>query len=295
VNIDGVFSGGGIKGYALIGALRAIEERGHTFVRIAGSSAGAILASLVTVGYRGEEIEKLMEEADLQQFLDPRKSWFPEAFTKWLFLYWRLGLYKGDMLEKWIEEKLLAKNVRVFGDLPPKALQIIGSDITNGRMIVFPDDLSRYGYDPASFSIAKAVRMSSGIPYFFEPVRLGRSKKESSFIVDGALLSNFPLWLFQETPKENKRPLLGLQLSPNMRNREPNEIKNGIDLFKALFETMMDAHDLKYISRNVEQNIIFIPVNQAYAREFNLKNEQKVELIEAGYNKAKEFLKSWSY
>jgi NTE family protein len=294
VRIDGVFSGGGIKGYALIGAIQAIEESGHSFVRMAGSSAGSILAALLAVGYRGDEIQELMEEVELQKFLDPRKSWFPEAFTKWIFLYWRLGLYKGDELEKWLEDKLLAKNVRVFNDLPPKRLRIVASDITNGRMIVFPDDLSRYGYEPGDFPIAKALRMSAGIPYFFEPVKLGR-KKDSPFIVDGALLSNFPLWLFQETRNENKRPLIGIQLSPHIQNREQNQIKNGIDLFKALFETMMDAHDLKYVSRSVEQNIIFIPVSQTYTREFNLKSEQKVKLIQAGYKKAEVFLKDWSY
>ncbi|MBM7660879.1 NTE family protein [Bacillus mesophilus] len=294
MKIDGVFSGGGIKGYALIGAIQAIEDRGHTFVRMAGTSAGSILAAFLAVGYRGTEIQELMEEVDLQKFMDPRNTWFPEAFTKWILLYWRLGLYKGEELEKWIEDKLLAKNVRVFSDLPPERLRIVASDITNGRMIVFPDDLSRYGYEPGDFPIAKALRMSAGIPYFFEPVKLGK-KKDSPFIVDGALLSNFPLWLFQETRNENKRPLLGIQLSPHVNKREKNQIKNSIDLFKALFETMMDAHDLRYVSRSVEQNIIFIPVNQTYAREFSLNIEQKTELIQAGYKKAEVFLKNWSY
>ncbi|WP_456278319.1 patatin-like phospholipase family protein [Bacillus sp. AK128] len=294
MRIDGVFSGGGIKGYALIGAVKAIEAQGHSFVRVAGSSAGAILASLVAVGYQGNEIEELMGEVDLKRFLDPKNTWFPETITKWLFLYWRLGLYKGDVLEKWLEAKLLAKNIRVFGDLPKTSLRIVASDLTNSRMAVFPDDLPKYGYEPDSFSIAKAVRMSVGIPYFFEPVKLGK-KNNRSIIVDGGLLSNFPYWLFQETRNEHKRPLIGLQLSPNFHNREPNQIKNGIQLFRALFETMMDAHDLRYISRSLEQNIIFIPVNQANSREFNLNINQKVELINMGYKKAESFLKTWTY
>ena len=46
--IDGVFSGGGIKGIALIGAIEEIENRGYQFKRVAGASAGAIIASLIS-------------------------------------------------------------------------------------------------------------------------------------------------------------------------------------------------------------------------------------------------------
>lgn len=292
VQIDGVFAGGGIKGYALIGALKAIEDDGHSFVRVAGSSAGAIIATFITAGFSGEEIEKMMGEVDLKGFLDPRKSWLPDGIAKWLFLYWRLGLYKGKAFELWLEKKLEDKGIRAFGDLPPNSLRIVASDLTNSRMMVIPDDLPFYGVEPSSFSIAKAVRMSAAIPYFFEPVKI-KIDKSSTIIVDGALLSNFPVWLFEQTRSENKRPLLGVQLSPEINNREPNIIKNGIDLFKALFETMMDAHDQRYISKKIEKDIIFIPVDPAISREFNLDKERKLELIETGYEHARKFLKKW--
>jgi NTE family protein len=294
VKIDGVFSGGGIRGYALIGAIKAIEDRGFSFARVAGTSAGSLLASFVAVGYSGEEIEQIMEEIDLERFLDPRRSFFPVAIAKWFLLYWRLGLYKGLVLEKWLEEKFSAKGVRVFGDLPSETLRVVASDITNARMIVIPDDLPRYGYDPDQFSVAKAVRMSAGIPYFFEPLKLEQNKS-TPIIVDGGVLSNFPLWLFEQTRNEKKRPLLGIQLSPKLESRPPNEIKNAIDLFTALFETMMDAHDLRYISRSAEKNIIFIPVDNVLSREFNINIEQKINMIQIGYTKAEEFLRQWSY
>ncbi|WP_246944565.1 patatin-like phospholipase family protein [Bacillus pinisoli] len=294
MKIDGVFSGGGIKGYALIGAISAIEEKGYRFVRVAGSSAGALIATFISAGYTAKEIKALMEEAELKHFLDPRKSWAPDGIAKWLFLYWRLGLYKGEALEQWVEKKLLDKQIRVFGDLPTHSLRIIASDLTNSRMMVIPDDLPSYGLDPSTFSIAKAVRMSASIPYFFEPTKL-KKKDGVTVIVDGALLSNFPVWLFEQTRNEKKRPLLGVQLSPDLSNRVPNKIRNGFDLFKALFETMMDAHDLKYISKNVEKNIIFIPVDSVKTREFDIAGEQKRELIEKGYQHAKQFLQKWSY
>ena len=66
----------------------------------------------------------------------PEKWLFRFHFAKWLFVYWKLGLYKGNELEKWIEEKLAAKGVRTFSDLPPQSLRIIASDLSNGRLVV---------------------------------------------------------------------------------------------------------------------------------------------------------------
>ena len=48
--IDGVFSGGGIKGFAMIGALEVLEERGFAIKRSAGTSAGSIIASFIAAG-----------------------------------------------------------------------------------------------------------------------------------------------------------------------------------------------------------------------------------------------------
>ncbi|MER2091063.1 MAG: patatin-like phospholipase family protein, partial [Sporosarcina sp.] len=55
--IDGVFSGGGLKGFALVGAYQVLEEKGYQFKRVAGTSAGSILASFIAAGYTAKEIE----------------------------------------------------------------------------------------------------------------------------------------------------------------------------------------------------------------------------------------------
>ena len=58
----------------------------------------------------------------------------PLAVTKWLFLFWRLGLYKGNELEKWLAQVLAQKGLVTFADLPPQTLRVIASDLTNGRL-----------------------------------------------------------------------------------------------------------------------------------------------------------------
>ncbi|SDM15017.1 patatin-like phospholipase family protein [Bacillus sp. OK048] len=294
MKIDGVFSGGGIKGFALIGAIEEIEKRGLQFERVAGTSAGSIVAAFIAAGYGSDEIERLLDELDLTKFLDSRKMVIPFPFAKWLFVYWKLGLYKGNELEKWIGEKLAAKGVRTFSDLPPQNLRIIASDLSNGRLVVLPDDLVKYGIAPGSFSIAKAVRMSCSIPYFFEPVKL-KSMDGVNIIVDGGVLSNFPMWLFDRDNLQKIRPVIGIKLSANEYEHEKHQIKNAIQLFGALFETMKDAHDSRYISRRHEKNIIFIPSEGGLSIEFDLTDEKKQELFELGRNAAKKFFASWCY
>jgi len=292
--IDGVFSGGGIKGFALIGAYEAIEEKGIKFKRIAGTSAGSIVASLIIAGYTSNEIKTAMDEIDLTKFLDPRRTKIPIPFGNWILLYWRLGLYKGEVLEEWLESKLAAKGIRTFQDLPENSLRLIASDLTNGKLLVLPDDLKYYGVNPQTFPVAKAVRMSCSIPYFFEPVTL-RPRTGKSLVVDGGVLSNFPIWLFDNDNGMQKRPVLGVKLSGNDAYLPINKINNAFGLFTALFETMMKAHDLRYISREHEKNIVFIPTDSGLSVEFGITQEKKEALIKQGKERTEQFLAKWCY
>ncbi|WP_053367109.1 patatin-like phospholipase family protein [Bacillus sp. FJAT-27245] len=292
--IDGVFSGGGIKGFALIGAYGAIEGRGFRFCRVAGTSAGSIVASLISAGYTSMEMHSLLDELELSRLLDPRKLLIPGPIAKWILLYWKLGLYKGEALEEWLAEKLALKGLRTFGDIPPDALRVVASDLTNGKMIILPDDLPKYGISPADFPVAKAVRMSCSIPYFFEPVKLAGAGGKN-IVVDGGVLSNFPMWLFDKENVKKVRPVLGIQLSHEPENHPKHKIKNAIQLFEALFETMKDAHDARYISRKHAKNIIFIPTAGVASTEFGLTAEKKEKLILHGRQCAENFFKKWSY
>ena len=68
---DGVFEGGGVKGIAFVGALEAAREHGiERWVNVAGTSAGAIIAALLAVGYRPDELRRILEETDYNQFAD---------------------------------------------------------------------------------------------------------------------------------------------------------------------------------------------------------------------------------
>lgn len=288
-----MFSGGGVKGLALIGACQAIEERGLQLKRVAGTSAGAIIAAFIAAGYKSTEMKNIMEEMDIKKLLDSN-ALISLPFIKWFRIYYRLGLYKGAALENWIEQKLKARGIYTFADLPEKSLRVIASDLSNGRLLVLPDDLEKYGIAPQTFPVARAVRMSASLPYFFEPVKL-RSLEGTSLFVDGGVLSNFPMWLFDRENIKKTRPVIGVKLSHNYLQRPKKKINNAIDLYSALFQTMKDAHDSRYISRKHEKNVIFIPTEGVQTTEFELSNEGKSELFETGKYKGELFLKQWTF
>ena len=292
--IDGVFSGGGVKGFALIGAVMELEERGYRFKRMAGTSAGAIIAGFIAAGYTGAEIYEMMKSVKLTTLLESKKSRFP--FARWLKLYWSMGLFKGDALEMWIKEMLAKKKIRTFNDLPDKQLRIIASDLTNGTIMVLPDDLPKYNIDPNQFSVARAIRMSCSIPFFFQPIIL-RTVGEKKIVVDGGVLSNFPMWLFDYENVMPERPVLGLKLIPEKQEIpvHEREIDNAIELFTSLFETMRNAHDARYISRKFVKNIVFIPVKETGFIEFSVTDEQRQALISEGKKASKRFLRDWKY
>lgn len=294
MEVDGVFSGGGIKGLTFIGAFEVLEEKGIRFKRVAGTSAGSLMAALIAAGYTPKEIYQEIAHIDMTQFLDRRTTFIPIPLLKWLPIYWRLGLFKGQAFEKWIDSLLSKKGVRTFSDLPPGKLKVIVSDLTNGKIVVIPDDLHNYDIPFESFSVATAVRMSCSIPYFFEPVKL-KTQKGNVIIVDGGVLSNFPMWLYDSENGTKKRPVIGLKLSRSYADTPPKKINNAIQLFEALFTTMLDAHDARYISKKHVKDIIFFPMEGILATEFNLNEEKKEALLKLGREKTNEFLKKWSY
>ena len=225
---DGVFEGGGVKGIAFVGALEAAEAVGIArWVNVAGTSAGSIVASLLAVGYRPRELREILEGTDYAAFADYGRGgkWLGGAYNA---LRGR-GVCPGHAFTDWLADRFeaspLGKRDPTFADLrrdlPADAseddrrraiyrLRVVASDVTEGRMLVLPDDLADYEDDqgrplvPDAFPIARAVRMSMSFPYFFEPVTLRRAG-QSHLIVDGGLLSNFPVFLFDGTRNPPQR------------------------------------------------------------------------------------------
>jgi NTE family protein len=207
LHADFVFEGGGVKGIGLAGALATLEERDYRAQNIAGTSAGAITAALLAAGYSAAELREIIVSLDYRQFQD--RGWEDKIplIERSLSMLLDLGLYEGDRFLEWIRERLVAKGIHTFADLvhdefadDPRyrsRLQVVASDVTTHELLVLPRDATKLGIQPDDLDVALAVRMSMSIPVFFEPVRVvNETTGQVHVIVDGGMLSNFPVWLF---------------------------------------------------------------------------------------------------
>lgn len=292
MQIDCVFSGGGIKAYAFIGALEKVGEHNLQISRVAGTSAGAIFAALLAANYTIDEIKEILFELNIEDILDPPVLSKYMSFIKWISLYRQMGMYKGDKFERWMEIILANKGVHTFQDIEAGSLKIVVSDISLGKLVILPDDLQRvYGLEPKHFNIATAIRMSAGFPYFFMPKKL-HYHDTYSYIVDGGVLSNFPLWIFRRNNRD-KRPVLGMSLSETIENAPHIKINQSLDMFRALFTTMMQAHDTRYIAKTKQKHIVFLPVKQFKTLDYTINLEGKQQLCSIGYEEMGRFLKNW--
>jgi NTE family protein len=314
-SVDLVFEGGGVKGIGLAGALSVLEE--HDFVpeNVAGTSAGAITAALLAAGYRGDDLREIVLELDFRQFED--RAWEDKVprIERSLSLLLDLGIYEGDRFLEWIRERLAAKGVHTFGDLirdgetDPRwqhSLQVVASDVTKHELLVLPRDAGRLGIEPNDLDVGLAVRMSMSIPIFFEPVQFENpTTEETHLIVDGGMLANFPLWLYDSDGVPDW-PTFGLRLvepqpkvSVGQRLPKPEPIAKGprgvVSYVKALAQTMMEAHDRLYVESADYARTIPIPTLGVGTTAFDLSPERKLALYDSGRWAAQEFLKTWDF
>src|SRR3712207_4100602 len=160
---DAVFEGGGVKGIAFVGALEAASDIGIArWVNVAGTSAGAIVASLLAAGYDPPALRRILEDTDYKRFADygfggkwiggPRNAVLGRglcpgrAFTSWLedrFAESPLGMRNPTFAE--LERRDLPADLSEEERARSRfKLRVIASDISEGRMLVLPDDIVGY-------------------------------------------------------------------------------------------------------------------------------------------------------
>ena len=308
--VDLVLEGGGVKGIGLVGALAVLKERGFQIQNLAGASAGAIAAALTAAGYTPEELREILTGLDFTSFEDETWEDHIPPVGKELSVLVEKGIYKGAAFHRWIEQLLADKGVHTFADLivPESAddpdyryrLQVIASDITGHRLLRLPRDAEDFGVAPDDLPVADAVRMSMGIPIFFEPWRWRSRDGKEHLIVDGGVLSNFPVWIFDLAGKP-PWPTFGLTLvEPEPReaigeHSSPAPDVSVITYAKDLVRTMLEAHDRLYLENDTFVRTIAIPTLGVGTTDFQISQARKSDLHQAGRSAAEAFLETWSF
>ena len=293
---DAVFEGGGMRGIGIIGALSYFESLGYEWMRVAGTSCGALIAALVASGYSAKELKKMMIETDYNKFLDKEKLQKLPVVGKALGFFKDKAMYSGDYIEKWISNLLKAKGVEKFKDLTIDGvckIKIIASDITQKTILVLPDDLPKYNIDPMEFEVAKAIRMSISIPFYFKPVKLTYDDNVS-YIVDGGVTCNFPIEIF-DVEGVPRWPTIGFKF---FTGNDSNSLKGKHDALSFLFDiagTIARGISADCLKPHNIQRTVFIPTVGIGITDFNINKDKSLQLYKSGYRSAMDFLDKWDF
>ena len=191
-----VLSGGGAKGMAHIGVLKAMEKAGLRPDFIAGTSMGSIVGGLYAIGYSADEIDSIMRGVDWDLVLSNKmpldyiafeeKEYYDRYLLEFPMEGFRpkigTGLIRGQMLSELMHNYLWpALQYSDFDDFPIP-FRCVATDVNGGAARVFKDG-----------SLALALRASMAIPSAFTAVNKG-----DTILVDGGVLNNFPVELAEE-------------------------------------------------------------------------------------------------
>ena len=311
---DLVLEGGGVKGIGLVGAVTALDEAGYAFPRVAGSSAGAIVAALVAaLQVAGEPVSRLtdvLRTVDYRRFRDRGGLGRVPLVGRALSLLVHDGLYEGAYLEDFLTGALGELGVRTFGDLripaddpaadglaPERAYRLVVtvSDLSRSRLARLPWDLPAYGVD--DLPVARAVRASAAIPFFFRPVRQPSPGGEATW-VDGGLLSNFPIELFDRTDSADPRwPTFGVRLTTRPPTPPVTRPLDGpVALGLAALDTLLTDQGSAYLEdRCTVERTVFVPTDAVSVVDFDLDAATAERLRVAGVTAAQEFLSTWDF
>jgi NTE family protein len=320
---DVVLEGGGVKGIALVGALQPLVEAGWSFARVGGTSAGAVVgAVLAAMAQRGEPLDRL---EDIARSLDYRRFRDRNGLGALLGRVPGLGLlvdavsvlvedgaYEGAYLNDWLRGTLADLGVHTFGDLRVDdpggdgalhhryRLVVVASDVSRHRMARLPWDYQdAYGLDPDEQQVADAVRASASIPYFFEPVAL-EGAHGTATLVDGALVSNYPIGIFDRLDERVPRwPTIGVRLdtfgfdrpAPTVRPVE-DPAHLGVALVETAIEGCQAAQALEpcNLARSIR-----VDTSGTSAVDFGLSEAQQEHLLGQGRAAAEAFLAGWDF
>jgi NTE family protein len=301
---DLVLEGGGVKGLGLVGAVLELMEAGYTFARVAGTSAGAVVASLIAAGASGDDLEAIMQRLDYERVPDGEN-----VFSEGYALLSRSGIHPGRYIHAFVAEELARLGVRTFADLkitddpdkdpalPAYRLVVCATDLTTGTLLRLPWDYPLLGLDPDEQLVADAVHASLAIPLFFEPVILA-----GHTLVDGGVLSNFPIEIFDRTDGQPSRwPTFGIRLLPDLPAGLGDLVPvlglptlPTVRLLQQVVATALVGRDQTHLERpGVRDRTMAVDTRGTEITEFRIRDSEREALFESGQRAARDFLRRW--
>lgn len=272
-----VFKGGGVLGIAYAGAIQVLEDQKilQQIERVAGTSAGAITAALVSLKYSADQIHQMVNATNFKSFED---KWDP------LRIPTKYGLYAGDAFLAWMQKCLTDKHLAATATF---------QDLHNAGFLdlhVFATDLNTQGLKEFSLattpnvSVAEACRASMSIPLFFKAWTFSNNIPDNHVYVDGGTIYNYPITTFDTGDLPNFQTL-GFYLTNMTGPQPPSNLKYDqlFEYVKDLFDTLMNAQVIDFQKDSSERKrTVTIDDFGISATNFALTDAQKVQLYESG-------------
>lgn len=266
-----VFSGGGVKGIAFIGALKYLEEKNivknvHTIV---GTSVGALFGLLVTLGYKSEQIFKIIIKIDLKKLQNINT----DSVLNFFDVY---GIDDFDnilnLLNILIDNKMGNKNI-TFEELylKTKIKLIIPVTCLNYKKLIYFDYINY-----PNVQINLVIKMAMCIPILFTPVLY-----ENLYYIDAGIINNFSIDLFDINDKE----VIGFVF----KNNDFIEIKSFQEYIKTLIFTSINEKEVDIIKK-YKKNSVIIDCGNYSLVDFDITDDDKKKLYQIGYDNIKDFL-----
>ncbi|AYQ34255.1 patatin-like phospholipase family protein [Runella sp. SP2] len=290
-----VFKGGGVKGIAYVGAMKALEEANISsqISGFAGTSAGSIVAALGACRISSDTLNTFLASTNYENFKD--KGNILNFLTD---LAKKFGLYEGEyFLDSWFKVFLQQQGINpaiTFQEVYAKfgtTLKVFSTDLNTQKIQEFSITTT------PNVQIAMAVRASMSIPLFFRAWQFPDSIPNNHIFVDGGVMYNYPIDCF-DSPTTSPQSTLGFFLTDLHNVSPPNGLTYGIDYLetyiKSLFEALLNSQDLM-IQKNLYEDKRTIQIDDLgiSATDFNITPQQVQALYHSGYTSTQTFLQAF--
>lgn len=308
-----MFEGAGIRGIAYAGVLEEFEKAGllNDISNIGGTSAGAIIALPLALGYSAKEINQLIDRTNFNKFNDGRFL-FIGGIHRVKKSY---GWYRGAKFNEWLEE-LITKKIGnpdiTFLELHKrgcKDLYITATCLNKQKLLVF----SHQTYP--NMKIKDAVRISMSIPLYFEAVFIDSigaiikkpgKRTDLDVVVDGGIIGNFPIHLFdtyltdalnQKTRVANPETIgiridsdTQIKYDKNSKELAPLEIADFNQYMEAFYIIVLENLNRNQLTADDWKRTISVSSANISPRVKKLSHEQKESLLNSGRQSAIQFM-----
>ncbi len=272
-------AGGGVKGSAHIGVLKALEEEKIEYDYISGTSSGSIVASLSAMGYSSDEIYGLFKKYCKKiKYIDFWYVWkliVGAFFTRKIIVD---GLNSGNTIEKIVNEAAKEKGIYNINQIK-RNLLIPSVELSNGKLNMFSSMNKRAGYSDKityinDINIGKAVRASCSYPGVFSPCKYNGKQ-----LIDGGIRENIP-W------KEAKANGADKVFCIKFQNEKDVKLRNNIiDILSSSMDIM--CHELSNYELEGADYVLNLKT-----KNVSLLDTSKIdELYELGYKEGKKYVK----